>query len=163
MYKKRTLQLFYILASALHEYRTSKELSEMVNVTDRTIKGDIRELSNLAYDLGARIISHKGKGYRLEIEDEEVFKNAYEQLEYHFYSNYINDDVFKAGREGKLEEVFGTGTAAVISPVKELFYKGETVIVGDGGIGDVTKKLYDTMTGIEWGKLEDTKGWMMKV
>ena len=73
------------------------------------------------------------------------------------------DDVFKAGREGKLEEVFGTGTAAVISPVKELFYKGETVIVGDGGIGDVTKKLYDTMTGIEWGKLEDTKGWMMKV
>lgn len=73
------------------------------------------------------------------------------------------DDVFKAGREGRLEEVFGTGTAAVISPVKELFYKGETVIAGDGGIGEVTKKLYDTMTGIEWGKLEDTKGWMMKV
>lgn len=95
MYKKRTLQLFYILASAPDEYRTSKELSEMANVTDRTIKGDIRELSNLAYDLGARIISHKGKGYRLEIEDEEVFKNAYEQLEYHFYSNYINDDVIE--------------------------------------------------------------------
>ena len=73
------------------------------------------------------------------------------------------DDVFKAGREGRLEEVFGTGTAAVISPVKELFYKGETVIAGDGGIGEVTKRLYDTMTGIEWGKLEDTKGWMMKV
>ena len=77
MYKKRTLQLFYILASAPDEYRTSKELSEMVNVTDRTIKGDIRELSNLAYDLGARIISHKGKGYRLEIEDEEVFRYVF--------------------------------------------------------------------------------------
>lgn len=93
MYKKRTLQLFYILASNPNEYHTSKKLSEMVRVTDRTIKGDIRELSNLAYDLGARIISHKGRGYCLEVEDEDVFKNAYEQLEYHFYSNYINENV----------------------------------------------------------------------
>ena len=95
MYKKRTLQLFYILASTPDEYHTSKELSEIVNVTDRTIKSDIRELNNLAYDLGARIISHKGRGYCLEVEDEEVFKNAYEQLEYHFYSNYVNDDVIE--------------------------------------------------------------------
>ena len=48
MYKKRTLQLFYILASTPDEYHTSKELSEIVNVTDRTIKSDIRELNNLA-------------------------------------------------------------------------------------------------------------------
>ena len=93
MYKKRTLQLFYILASNPNEYHTSKKLTEMIRVTDRKIKGDIRELSNLVYDLGARIISHKGRGYCLEVEDEDVFKNAYEQLEYHFYSNYINENI----------------------------------------------------------------------
>jgi len=72
-------------------------------------------------------------------------------------------DVMEAGRQGKLEEIFGTGTAAVVSPVKELKWKDETVYVGDGGIGPVTKKLYDTMTGMQWGKLPDTKGWIVPV
>ncbi len=72
-------------------------------------------------------------------------------------------DVMKAGHEGKLEEVFGTGTAAVISPVKELDWKGDKVFINDGKIGEVTQKLYDTMTGIQWGKLPDTKGWIVPV
>mgnify|MGYP002711835157 CR=1 FL=1 len=55
-----------------------------------------------------------------------------------------------AAREGKLEEVFGTGTAAVVSPVKELVWKGEHAFIGDGKIGPVTQKLYDTMTGMQW-------------
>ena len=66
-------------------------------------------------------------------------------------------------REGKLEEVFGTGTAAVVSPVKELVWKGEHAYIGDGKIGPVTQKLYDTMTGMQWGKLPDTKGWIVPV
>ena len=72
-------------------------------------------------------------------------------------------DVMKAGHEGKLEEVFGTGTAAVISPVKELDWKGDKVFINNGKIGEVTQKLYDTMTGIQWGKLPDTKGWIVPV
>lgn len=72
-------------------------------------------------------------------------------------------DVMKAAREGKLEEVFGTGTAAVVSPVKELEWKGESVTVGDGNIGVLTQKLYDTLTGIQWGRLPDTKGWTLQV
>ena len=72
-------------------------------------------------------------------------------------------DVMKAGHEGKLEEIFGTGTAAVISPVKELDWKGDKVEVGNGKIGPVTQKLYDTMTGMQWGKIEDTKGWIVPV
>ncbi|MCI2047300.1 MAG: branched-chain amino acid aminotransferase [Faecalibacterium sp.] len=72
-------------------------------------------------------------------------------------------DIMKAAREGKLEEVFGTGTAAVVSPVKELDWKGETAKIGDGKIGPVTQKLYDTMTGMQWGKLPDTKGWIVPV
>ena len=69
-------------------------------------------------------------------------------------------DVMKAGHDGTLEEVFGTGTAAGVSPVKELDWKGDKVFIGDGQIGPVTQTLYDTMTGIQWGKLPDTKGWI---
>ncbi len=73
------------------------------------------------------------------------------------------EDVMQAAREGKLEEVFGTGTAAVVSPVKELDWKGEQALIGDGKIGTLTQKLYDTLTGIQWGKLPDTKGWTVPV
>jgi branched-chain amino acid aminotransferase len=72
-------------------------------------------------------------------------------------------DVMQAAREGKLEEVWGTGTAAVVSPVKELKWKDEVAHISDGKIGPLTQKLYDTLTGIQWGKIEDTKGWIVPV
>ena len=72
-------------------------------------------------------------------------------------------DVMKAGHDGTLEEVFGTGTAAVVSPVKELDWKGDKVFISEGKIGPLTQKLYDTMTGMQWGKIPDTKGWIVPV
>ena len=72
-------------------------------------------------------------------------------------------DVMQAADEGKLEEVFGTGTAAVVSPVKELDWEGKVAHIGGGKIGPLTQKLYDTLTGIQWGKLPDTKGWIVPV
>ena len=72
-------------------------------------------------------------------------------------------EVMKASREGKLEEVFGTGTAAVISPVGELRYEGEVVHINDGKIGEVTQRLYDTLTGIQWGTLPDEMHWTVPV
>ena len=72
-------------------------------------------------------------------------------------------DIMKAADEGKLEEVFGTGTAAVVSPVKELDWEGKVAHISGGKIGELTQKLYDTLTGIQWGKLPDTKGWTMPV
>ena len=72
-------------------------------------------------------------------------------------------DIMKAAKEGKLEEVFGTGTAAVISPVKELKWKNDVAYICDGKIGPLTQKLYDTMTGMQWGKIPDTKGWISPV
>ena len=72
-------------------------------------------------------------------------------------------DIMQAGREGKLEEVWGTGTAAVVSPVKELTWKDESVEISGGKIGELTQKLYDALTGIQWGKLPDTKGWIVAV
>ena len=72
-------------------------------------------------------------------------------------------DIMEAGHNGKLEEVFGTGTAAVVSPVKELRWKGQVAHISGGQIGPMTQKLYDTLTGIQWGKLPDEKGWTVPV
>ena len=69
------------------------------------------------------------------------------------------DELLEAQRSGKLEEVFGSGTAAVISPVGKLRYKDEVMTIGDGNIGEISRKLYDTITGIQWGKIDDPFGW----
>ena len=70
-------------------------------------------------------------------------------------------EVFEAARRGELEEVFGTGTAAVISPVGELCYEGERVIINDFKTGELTQKIYDELTGIQWGTRPDPFGWVM--
>ncbi len=70
------------------------------------------------------------------------------------------DELEKAMADGTLEEAWGCGTAAVVSPIGELSYKGEIFTVNEGKIGDVTQKLYDTLTGIQWGKIEDNFGWI---
>lgn len=66
-------------------------------------------------------------------------------------------------RSGKIKEAFGSGTAAVITPVGSLCYKGECLSVGNGGVGSLTQKLYDTLTGIQYGTLEDRFGWIRKI
>lgn len=73
------------------------------------------------------------------------------------------DEVFNAHEKGLLKEVFGTGTAAVISPVGELNWNGKKAIINNGEIGPVSRRLYDTMTGIQYGKLPDTFGWIESV
>ena len=73
------------------------------------------------------------------------------------------DDVIDASRSGKLTEIFGSGTAAVISPVGELKY-GDTVIsVGDGKVGPVANRLYKAIMDIQYGKAEDPMGWIEAV
>lgn len=69
----------------------------------------------------------------------------------------------EAARTGALEEVWGTGTAAVISPVGHLRYEDDVFQIKDGSIGPLSQKLYDTVTGIQLGKLEDTFGWTVEV
>ena len=73
------------------------------------------------------------------------------------------DELIAAQKEGKLEECFGTGTAAVISPVGKLRYKDDVMTINGGEIGEVSQKLYDTITGIQWGRIEDNFGWTMFV
>ncbi|MCP1311325.1 branched-chain amino acid aminotransferase [Paenibacillus tyrfis] len=73
------------------------------------------------------------------------------------------EELYEAHRAGTLEEAFGTGTAAVISPVGELNWRGEKLVINGGETGELSAKLYETLTGIQSGKLEDKLGWMVQV
>ena len=68
------------------------------------------------------------------------------------------DEVYAAHDKGMLKEVFGTGTAAVISPVGELSWNDKVITVGSGKTGPVSQRLYDTITGIQYSKMQDTFG-----
>jgi branched-chain amino acid aminotransferase len=72
-------------------------------------------------------------------------------------------EVIDAHGDGKLREVFGSGTAAVVSPVGELRYGDNVLTVGDGSVGPVSQKLYDAITDIQYGKADDPDGWIEEV
>lgn len=73
------------------------------------------------------------------------------------------DELLSALKDGSLEEAWGCGTAAVVSPIGRLAFGDEEYTVGEGKIGEVTQKLYDILTGIQWGKTEDKFGWVCKI
>ena len=73
------------------------------------------------------------------------------------------DELAKAMADGTLEEAFGSGTAAVVSPIGSLIYKDKEYVVNGGKIGKLTQHLYDTLTSIQWGKAEDKFGWVVKL
>ncbi|HOQ37698.1 MAG TPA: branched-chain amino acid aminotransferase [Acetivibrio sp.] len=73
------------------------------------------------------------------------------------------EEVYEAHAAGTLKEAFGTGTAAVISPIGELNWNNNKIAINDGKIGEISKKVYDTITGIQSGKLKDTFGWIVEV
>lgn len=73
------------------------------------------------------------------------------------------DELYDAANNGKLEEVFGSGTAAVISPVGTLKFGEKVFEINGGKIGEVSQKVYDTITGIQTGKIEDSFGWTIEV
>ena len=70
------------------------------------------------------------------------------------------DELIAALENGSLEEAWGCGTAAVVSPIGKLAYGDKEYVIGGGKIGEVTQKLYDELTGIQWGKKKDTFGWV---
>jgi len=73
------------------------------------------------------------------------------------------DEVVQAAHRDTLREVWGTGTAAVISPVGELAYKGERLVIGGGRTGELTQKLYDAIVDIQYGCAPDTRGWTVAI
>jgi branched-chain amino acid aminotransferase len=73
------------------------------------------------------------------------------------------DEIMELGANGGLTEAFGTGTAAVVSPVGELTYRDKSIIINNGEIGALTQKFYNMLTSIQWGNAPDTHGWVTRV
>jgi branched-chain amino acid aminotransferase len=72
-------------------------------------------------------------------------------------------EILDAAKNGQLREAFGTGTAAVISPVGQITYKGQDHIVAGGKMGEISLKLYNELIGIQYGLKEDVHGWRVKI
>ena len=90
----------------------------------------------------------------------ELMKSEGQDVEEAFISV---DEVIDALKEGRLEEAWGCGTAAVVSPIGLLSYEGVDYVINDGKIGTLTQHLYDELTGIQWGEKEDKFDWILKV
>ena len=73
------------------------------------------------------------------------------------------DEVIDAAKKGQLKEAFASGTAAVISPMGLLHYLGEEYVINNRVVGELSQKIYDTITGIQTGKIADTRGWTQRV
>ena len=73
------------------------------------------------------------------------------------------DELIEASNDGSLEEAWGTGTAAVISPICEIAFEGKSYEIPGKGIGPLTQRLYNTITDIQWGRMEDKFAWSIKV
>jgi branched-chain amino acid aminotransferase len=73
------------------------------------------------------------------------------------------DELMEANANGKLQEVFGSGTAAVISPVGEIKYGDQVITIADGDVGPVARKYYNAITDIQYSKAEDPLGWIVPV
>lgn len=72
-------------------------------------------------------------------------------------------EVFEEAKAGRLQEVFGTGTAAVISPVGRISHEGETIAINGGKIGSFSQRLYDEITSIQYGEKSDELGWIYRI
>lgn len=73
------------------------------------------------------------------------------------------DELVETMENGTLEEAWGCGTAAVVSPIGRLYYDGREYVINDNKIGAVTQELYDLLTGIQWGKVADEYGWTVEL
>jgi branched-chain amino acid aminotransferase len=73
------------------------------------------------------------------------------------------DEIVQAHHSGKLQEAFGTGTAAVISPIGELEYHSQKMVLNDGKIGSIAQKLYNEISAIQYGDIPDEHGWTQPI
>lgn len=73
------------------------------------------------------------------------------------------DEVVDKAKSGELEEVFGVGTAAVVSPVGSMTYKGQELTIGSGQAGKLSQEMFDKLTALQYGKVKDSHGWRVMV
>ncbi len=115
---------------------------------------------NVLFKLGGRIVTPKLTGSVLPGITRRSCLDLLRDWGYVVEERLITaQELFDAAKDGKLEEAFGSGTAAVISPIGELAWKDQRILISGGKIGDLSQKLYDTLTGIQWGREPDPYGW----
>lgn len=119
---------------------------------------------NIFFKINGEVVTPKLNGSILE----GVTRNSIIQLLKHWEVPIVErkitvEELFEAHKNGELEEVFGTGTAAVISPVGELMWQDKKITINNGVTGSFAQKLYDTLTGIQYGKIDDPFEWIVKV
>ncbi len=73
------------------------------------------------------------------------------------------DEILRAEADGTLKEVFASGTAAIVSPVGQIFFRGKEYVIGEGKTGSLTEKLYNEILQIQYGDKEDPFGWRVKI
>jgi branched-chain amino acid aminotransferase len=119
---------------------------------------------NMFFAYGKTVVTAPLEGSILHgVTRDSVLKLA-EQLGFSVEERKVDIDTIMADiRSGGITEAFGSGTAAVITPVGHLGYKGEQLMIGSGGVGSLTRELYDTLTGIQYGRLPDPFGWVKKI
>lgn len=119
---------------------------------------------NMLFSYGDKVVTAPLEGSILHgVTRDSVIKLA-DMLGFTVEERKIDIDTLMADiRSGAVKEAFGSGTAAVITPVGALCYKDECLTIGTGGVGTLTQKLYDTLTGIQYGKIEDRFGWLRKL
>lgn len=116
---------------------------------------------NMFFAYGTKIVTAPLSGSILSgVTRDSVLKLA-PTLGYEVEERMIDiNDLMADIRSGKVTEAFGSGTAAVITPVGKLCYKEECLQMTSGKVGEITQKLYDSLTGIQTGRLSDTFGWV---
>ena len=73
------------------------------------------------------------------------------------------EELIEGAKSGALKEAFGTGTAVVVAPIGEFGYNGVKYDVSDGTVGKISKELYDELAGIQYGRIEDKRGWVVRL
>ncbi len=117
---------------------------------------------NMMFAYGQKIVTPRLNGSILPGITRDSVLTLARQLGYEAEEGRLDvHEIFADAKAGRLTEAFGTGTAAVISPVGTLAMKDEKVVLGDGGIGPIAQKLYDTLTGIQYGRLPDQNNWIL--
>ena len=97
-----------------------------------------------------------------------ITRDSVIKLAKHWNDNVVErkisiDELIQAHGSGKLKEVFGAGTAAVISPVGEIKYGDQVITIAGGKVGPIAKKYYTAITDIQYGRAEDPLGWIVQV
>lgn len=154
------------VASLKSQVKASKEGYSQVLWLDGVERKYIEEVGamNIFFKINGKVITPKLNGSILPGVTRDTVIELCKHWQIPIEERKISiDEVFEAYNKGQLEEAFGTGTAAVISPIGELRWEDHIMTINEGNIGSISQKCYDTITGLQLGTIEDKYDWIVPV